>query len=195
MLLAGRPGVAGSAPTRVQGAAPGVRLGARGLLDARRKGSRLCGLVGGAVAVAACARGAGVGVAVCRVHWACGVCRVHWARGGLLDARRKGDFFCVGWWAGAMAQWPWRPVRARGWRGRGSVQGETHWAREACCLEGARGAAMRAAGALALAQAALWQWRAVRAGLAWVHRERRIGVRIVFIVLIVQVSTPLHKGR
>ena len=117
--MAGRPGVAGSAPTRVQGAAPGVRLGARGLLDARRKGSRLCGLVGGAVAVAACARGAGVGVAVCRVHWACGVCRVHWARGGLLDARRKGDFFCVGWWAGAMAQWPWRPVRAGlAWEGQ-----------------------------------------------------------------------------
>jgi hypothetical protein len=48
--LAGRPGVAGGAPTRVQGAAPGVRLRARGLLDARRKGAQLCGLVLRAVA-------------------------------------------------------------------------------------------------------------------------------------------------
>ena len=99
--MAGRPGVAGSAPTRVQGAAPGVRLGARGLLDARRK-PRACAagdLALAQVAVAACACGAGVGVAVCRER--CIVCAgpAGWmAQGGLFSVRGL-----VGWRDGAVA--------------------------------------------------------------------------------------------
>ena len=91
--MAGRTGVAGGAPTRVQGAAPGVRLGARGLLVARRKGSRLCGLVGGAVARWQW-RHVRAGLA-----WE-GQCAGRGALGarGLLLGRRKGDFFqCAGW--------------------------------------------------------------------------------------------------
>jgi hypothetical protein len=49
-------------------------------------------------------------------------------------------------------------------RGAGVVaQNEAKWAREAYCLEGARGAAVRAAGCW---RWPVRQWRAVRAGLA-----------------------------
>ena len=74
----------------------GLRLGcawARGLLVARRKGSRLCGLVGGAVAQWQW-RHVRAGLAW---EWQCAERGALCAR-GLLVGWRKGDFFqCAGW--------------------------------------------------------------------------------------------------